>query len=405
MRIGNLSKTPTLNLQLNTHTLEAEFEKMLTEKRSLCFGITGMYQQNSTVYGIQRIPFIPNFRNLSAGTFAVARFYFSQWTLDAGARYDLRDYSVSGYDALNTLFHSNSDFHNASASVGATIPLAKNSSLAMNVSSAWRPPHVSELYSMGSHLSAAAIERGLLLDPMTNRVMDLDAVNFKTENGLKWVTTFQKEWRKFGIEIGPYVNYIFNYIYLKPDGVSATLQQTAPAFRYTQTDASFIGVDIAATWKLTEHLKASPKISWLSAKDEGNDDYLIYIPTNRYELNIRYERPLKKSFRNFFIESKLKYIDQQRRAPRTISPAQFNSENEDPLAGSNKNYDFMDAPGSYALWNLTAGVSVKRKETQYDLRVASENTLNTTYREYTNRMRYYADDLGRNLIISLKFIF
>jgi iron complex outermembrane recepter protein len=405
LRIGDLSKIPTLNLQLNTHTIEAEFEKRFEEKRSLCIGLTGMYQQNSTVYGIQRIPFIPNFRNLSTGAYAIARFYFRRWTLDAGARYDLRDYSVSGYDAFNTLFHSKNDFHNGSASLGSTITLGKNSRLSMNLSSAWRPPHVSELYSMGKHLSAAAVERGLLLDPENNRVMDIDTANFKTENGLKWVTTYQKEWRSFAIEISPYVNYIFNYIYLKPDGVSSTLQQTAPAFRYTQTDASFIGIDLSARWTISNYFTASPKISLLRAKDETNDDYLIYIPANRYELNFRYERPLVKSLRKFFVESRLRYTDKQRRAPRTISPSQFGNENEDPLAGSNKNYDFMAPPDGYALWNLTAGISFKRKETQYDLRVSSENTLNTTYREYTNRMRYYADDLGRNLIVSLKFIF
>jgi iron complex outermembrane recepter protein len=405
LRIGDLSKTPTLNLRLNTHTAEAEFEKIVEAKRSLCFGVTGMYQQNSTVYGIQRIPFIPNFRNISAGAFAIGKFYFNRWTLDAGVRYDWRDYSISGYDALNTLFHSEIDFHNVSASIGSTIDLKNSGQLAINLSSAWRPPHVSELYSMGKHLSAAAIERGLLLDPVTNRVMDIDRVNFKTENGLKWVTTYQKEWTKLALEVSPYVNYIFNYIYLKPDGVSATLQQTAPAFRYTQTDASFIGLDVSATWKIWNHLSASPKASLLRAKDERNNDYLIYIPANRYEFNVRYAHPLKNGIRNLFIESKLKYTDLQRRSPKVIQPEEFKNTDEDPLAGSDKNYDFMKAPNGYALWNVSAGISFKGKETQYDFRITSDNTLNTSYREYTNRMRYYADDLGRNLIISLKLIF
>lgn len=405
LRIGDLSKIPTLNFELNTHTLETEFEKMFNDKQSICIGVTGMYQKNSTVYGIQRIPFIPNFTSLAAGAFAISKFAFTRWTLDAGVRYDLRDYSVSGYDAFNTRFRADNAFHNGSATAGATIKLGNNETLSMNASSAWRPPHVSELYSTGKHLSAAAIERGLLLNPVNNRVMDIDTVNFKTENGLKWVMTYQKHWQNVSLEISPYANYIFNYIYLKPDGISTSLQQPAPAFRYTQTDASFLGIDISGSWVFAQHFTASSKVSLLRAEDETNHDYLIYIPSSRYELNLRFERPFSSILKNFFIESKVKYTDQQRRAPRTITPDKFGSENEDPLANSSKNYDFMDAPKGYALWNLTAGISVKRKETQYDLRISSENTLNTRYREYTNRMRYYADDLGRNLIISLKFIF
>ncbi|KKM72261.1 hypothetical protein LCGC14_1422330, partial [marine sediment metagenome] len=30
------------------------------------------------------------------------------------------------------------------------------------------------------------------------------------------------------------------------------------------------------------------------------------------------------------------------------------------------------------------------------------NILNTSYRNYLNRLRYYADDLGRNFTLSLK---
>lgn len=69
------------------------------------------------------------------------------------------------------------------------------------------------------------------------------------------------------------------------------------------------------------------------------------------------------------------------------------------------NFDFMAAPSGYWLWDLSAGISIKGERVQYDIRVASENTLDKTYREYTNRFRYYADDPGRNFILSFKCIF
>ena len=57
------------------------------------------------------------------------------------------------------------------------------------------------------------------------------------------------------------------------------------------------------------------------------------------------------------------------------------------------------------MWDVSAGLSIPAKSVQYDFRVACQNTLNVTYREYTNRLHYYADDLGRNIVLSFKLIF
>ena len=106
LRIGDLSNTPALNLRLNTHTIETEWETVRSEKWSISAGATGMFQQNRKVYGTQRVPFIPDFNNISAGLFGVTKVHLDQWTLDLGVRYDYRYYSVAGYDYKNSLFRS-----------------------------------------------------------------------------------------------------------------------------------------------------------------------------------------------------------------------------------------------------------------------------------------------------------
>ena len=101
-------------------------------------------------------------------------------------------------------------------------------------------------------------------------------------------------------------------------------------------------------------------------------------------------------------------MDQQHRAPRTITVRAFSeavTNDTDPLQGSSANFDFMDAPDAYALVNVATGFTVKGNNVQYDIRLAAENLLNTTYREYTNRFRYYANDLGSNFLVSLKCTF
>lgn len=404
IRKGDLSTIPAINLQLNTHTLDLEWETFRNDKESICVGLSGMFQDNRNIPGTKRIPFIPNFVNLSGGIFAVTKLFFNHWTLDLGTRYDYRYYSVSGYDFKNTLYKTKLNFKNASATAGASIQLDTKNMVSINMSSAWRPPHVAELYSLGTHQSAAAIEYGLLLNDKTNEVMSIKDVPFKIENALKWVSTFRHQAEKFQWEITGYSNYIFNYIYLKPLGVTQDGRGLYPYFRYTQTDALFLGVDFSAGYLVTRKIKATPKVSLLRASDARNNDFLVFIPSNRYELAFRYENPLQQ--RTIFIESKFKYIAQQNRSPRVITPSEIKQAYDqgiDLFAG--KNADFLAAPPGYFLWNLSAGYSMTTRAGKYDFRLSCENTLNRSYREYTNRFRYYADELGRNFIFSVKYSF
>jgi iron complex outermembrane receptor protein len=367
-----------------------------------------MFQQNRKVDGTQRVPFIPDFNNISAGLFGVTKVYVNQWTIDVGARYDYKYYSVAGYDYKNSLFQSTLQFNNVSATAGATVGIKQNGTLNLNISSAWRPPHVAELYSVGTHQSAAANEYGFLLNDSTNEVLDIDDVSFKTEQALKFVGTYQHRWSKFTLEMTPYVNYIYNYIYLRPTGISQNVRGTYAYFRYTQTDALFLGADISGVWRVHPFVKVTPKVSLLRASDARNDDYLVFIPSNWYEFAIRYDRPTLGALKNFFIESKTRYVSRQNRTPRVVTVKEINDamdEGSDPFENDDSNFDFMEAPSGYLLWSAAAGVSIKGEKTQYDFRIGAENILNTTYREYTNRFRYYADDLGSNFIISVKCIF
>lgn len=408
IRIGGLSETPSIDLRLNTHTVEADWESTIFNRHTMCVGLTGMFQDNNNIAGTQRIPFIPNFNNISSGIFGVSKLQFGQVALDVGARYDYRYYHVRGYDFRNTLYKSDLQFHNLSATAGMTAMLDKNEVLTFNLSSAWRPPHVAELYSLGTHQSAAAIEYGLLLNDSTNEVMNINDVPFETEQAVKAVGGYQRTWKNVSFDGSIYANYIFNYIYLRPTGVTQNVRGTYPYFRYTQTDALYIGADLSATWEIDRHWKVSPKVSLIQARDIGNGDYLVFIPSNRSELALRYETTKIFTFKNFFAESKVKWVAAQTRVPRTITVKEFRDaieKNTDPFHGSSANFDFMDAPDSYWLLNFAIGLTLETEKTKLDFRLASENTLNTIYREYTNRFRYYANDLGRNILLSIKCTF
>lgn len=403
IRRGDLYDIPSINLTLHTHTLDGEWER--TGTRSVrCIGVNGMMQDNNNIAGTKRIPFIPNFNNLSAGAFVIQKFHFEKWTLDGGARYDYRHYDVSGFDFKNAPYRTTLNFHNATFTVGATHRLTAASQFITSLGSAWRPPHVAELYSFGRHQSAGAVEYGLLLDDKTNNVLSVDQVNFKNEQALKWVNTYRYEKNALVFEITGYYNYIFNYIYLKPSGVTQTFTGFTPYFRYRQTDASFLGVDVTAVYAVLPVLKVDARASVLRVTDEQHhDDYIAFIPPNRYEVGARYELPVLGTLKNFYVEPRLKYTDRQRRAPGYVPVAELQRLQDDgqPLP----DFDFAAAPDAYFLLSVFTGVRVPFEYSSLDLRAGVTNALNTKYRDYSNRMRYYADDVGRNFTVAVKYSF
>lgn len=404
IRRGDLSSLPAIDLELRTHTLEAEYEMSNAQGQQFCFGFNGMYQENRNVPGTQRIPFIPNYTSVAGGPFAVGKFTLDRWTLDVGTRYDVRSYDVVGFDFKNTLYTSNLLFHNVSVSAGLSRPIGERHTMKLNLSSAWRPPHVAELYSLGTHQSAAAIEYGLLLNDSTNEVMDISEVPFKLEQALKAVATYQFSAERLQVEATVYANTIFNFIYLQPRGVTTTLRGTYPYFRYTQTDALFVGLDAEADYSFNEKFSLNVKASLLQASDIRNNDYLVFIPSNRMEAALRYQVPKHQ----FYVESRVNLIAQQFRAPRVITVRQFQeaiANGDDPLGGSTDNFDFMAAPPGYVLAGIAAGYSWKLGAGRLDARISADNLFNSSYREYTNRLRYYADDIGRNFSFSLKYMF
>ena len=408
IRRGSLSGLPAIDLLLNTHTLDNEWQPRTRSSGKLLFGMNAMYQYNRSLPGTQRIPFIPDFVTMTGGTYAAYRHQSEQLTYDLGARFDLRHYSVAGYDFKNTLYRQRMNFGNVSATAGLTWKMNERNSISTSLSSAWRPPHVAELFSLGTHQSAAAIEYGLFLDPATNEIRDPSSVRFRNEHGIKWVGGWKGAANGIGFEFTTYANYIFNYFWLRPGGITRNTRGAYPYFRYTQSDALFLGTDLEASIPITNRLTIAPRASLLRARDLTNKDLLSFIPANRAEVRMHYELPSKGPFRNLFAEIKGSQVFRQGQSPRIIKPGEFLTAAEqgtDPLAGSNRNFDFMAAPAGYFLLQASAGFSITGDRVRYDLRLSGDNLLNAAYREYTNRFRYYADDLGRNIRFSFKVIF
>ncbi|HRG78271.1 MAG TPA: TonB-dependent receptor, partial [Cyclobacteriaceae bacterium] len=382
VRRGALEEIPALGYILYTQTLDADWQITKSDKHSRNLGVNGMWQDNNKIDGTQTLPFIPNFTNYSAGLFWIEKISVNKWDWDLGARYDFKLYNVAGYDYRNQLYKSQLSFHNISGTIGSTYKINQNSSITSNIGSTWRPPNVAELYSLGTHQSAAAIEYGLLLDESTNQVLDIDAVNFKTEQALKWVNTYRLQKGKWIGELSGYINYIFNYTYLKPRGVTESTRGVFPYFRYTQTDASFLGTDLSLHYSLNRSFSINTKISLLKATDETNNDYLIFIPSNRYELAVRYEKNQPGNWLNLYAEARVKYVAEQYRAPRVVPIQDIIDAKEqgiDLFIDDNRNFDFVAAPSGYFLGSFSTGITKPVKNSRVAFRFSVENLFNASY--------------------------
>jgi iron complex outermembrane receptor protein len=64
--------------------------------------------------------------------------------------------------------------------------------------------------------------------------------------------------------------------------------------------------------------------------------------------------------------------------------------------------DYLAPPAAYQLLNADAGILLKVKQQQLNLGLSITNALNSNYRAYLNRYRYFADELGTNVSIHLK---
>ena len=67
--------------------------------------------------------------------------------------------------------------------------------------------------------------------------------------------------------------------------------------------------------------------------------------------------------------------------------------------------DFFDMPDAYLLWGASAETSFRIKQNQLIFSLTLENAFNTAYRDYLDRLRYFSDDIGRNLTFGLQYKF
>jgi len=389
VRVGDDRNKPALDLELKTHTALADFSFDSNEKSTIKTGFMYRYQDNfaNPDTGVRRL--IPDYTKNDLGAYVTFNYLANDaLILDAGVRYDYNQVDAQkfyrnsrweerGYQEdfgdrviqnLNTQLLANLvfDYHNISATAGMQYNFNSGAELRLNYALAQRAPNPAELFSDGLHHSAARIELGdLRIDKETSHKISV---------------SLTQDYDKWGWEVSPYANIISDFILLNPTGTEFTIRGAFPVWEYRQTDVRLLGVD------------ANAYANW-STNWSGSDIPLINVPAPIVKNRINFT---KTEWNQFQVGLESQYVFKQNETPDDIEVFSPGTQQTNILA-------INSAPPAYHLMHADAEMTFQlNKKSNLTTRLVVNNLLDTNYRDYLNRQRFFADDLGRNITLQLK---
>ena len=400
---GDDKDKPASDLELVTHTILVDIESRLNDQILLKSGLMTKYQHNfaNPSTGVRRL--IPDYEMYDLGLYFIIDYQLNDHLLlEAGGRYDyshmdvFKFYKTSFWDSRNynqrfseivvedlgtqILTNPQPKFNNGSGTLGATYTFGEDYKLFFNYSVASRAPNPSELFSEGLHHSASRIEQGDL--------------SFKSEIAHKVALTLQSDSDQFSFNINPYINTISDFIVNEPTEIRQTLRGNFQVWEYRQTNAQLLGVDVDASYTFAENYRINSQFSLVKGYDRTLNTPLIGMPPVNISNEIVYQN---SSFNSIRLALQSSYNFKQNNYPNT------NFEVYIPETETLQEVDVSSTPEAYHLLDFSSSIDINLNQaSKLTVGLRITNVLNTSYRNYLNRLRYYADDLGRNFLLNLK---
>jgi iron complex outermembrane receptor protein len=216
----------------------------------------------------------------------------------------------------------------------------------------------------------------------------------KKEVANKFTIALERNNSNFGFSISPYYKHISDFIQLVPNRITTTVRGSFPVWEYEQIDARIFGVDIDINKKISTHFNYNGSLSLLQGDNLLDDIPLINMPATNFKNTITY---YNEKLNQLSIGLQQNTVLQQNRYP------DYNFFTFDPILQDNVFVDISSTPSAFTRFNFNSSITLKAfKAGTLRLDFNIENVFNTSYRDYLNRLRYFADELGRNFNIKLK---
>ena len=381
IRRGDRSGIPALSLTQFSLNVEWKYTHDFGNKLILKIGNQNITTDNVNNPETGILPLIPDYFSWRSGFFSTVSKKYKKLNINFGIRYD--------YELQNVVTISNSipreiiryqnQFDNISGLLANKFNISKTQSISINTGYAIRNPGINELFSAGLHQGVSGIEEG--------------DVNLVSESAIK--NTLEYEWSpdpSFSINSLVYHQYFNNYIFLNPqDQIRLTIRGAFPVFKYEQTDANIYGLDLSSQFTVGQSLFGILKYSFLKGTDSQNNRPLVFMPSNSLFGSLIYRA--KKPFR---ISNHIKMVDLEFEINNRLVLRQDNL-----LPGQ----DFVSPPPTYNLLGIKVSTKIISSFSKVSCYVKANNLLNIKYRDYLNRQRYFADDLGISITFGINYKF
>ncbi len=377
IRRGGDSDRPTLSLSLYSHNLEAAYNGLVGEKIFLKAGVQYEMIDNGNNSGTGVSPLIPNYRSYQTSTYwIVQNDQADEWLFEFGGRFSLKQLTVKRFTRtlpkqLEVIDHL---FQNYALSTGFRWKKNDFFKTNFNIGYLLRAPEVNELYSFGLHQGVSGIEEGNENMNVEKSLKALLSLDFRIQD-------------KLFIQTLGYFQNVQDFIFLEPqEEFRLTIRGAFPVFLYKQTDANIAGVDLLLKYEPKQNLNFIAKYALVRGYDLTNDLGLVNIPSDNIFSSMTYTFKDKEKWKNNFLTINGRYVFQQK---RITVPSQ----------------DFLSPPDDYFLLGLQVGTNYEWNESNLKISLRTENLLDTTYRDYLNRLRYFADENGINVSLNLNYRF
>jgi len=367
-------------------------------------GVQLFRQSNENNPGTNTTAFIPNYNVQRYSAFLIEGKDFGNNTVEVGLRVDFEDNSVRGRETNQDLFGDEFSFFNFTASAGWIHSFSERSQIKTNFGTAWRSPNMAELFSFGQNGFKGTF--GLLRHRFnsenmlrTDQVTRFDESGKSVEKGLKWVSEWNFSTDHHQIVTTAYSNLIRDFIFEKPADIIGTVRGPLPIFIIDQADSFFLGTDV--TWKhqYSSRLNGTFGGSYLYSRNIEDSEPLINQPPAKTDYSFSYATDGGLGFFDSFeFILNTSYTFKQFDAPRTIRPEDIVNGNVE-IQQDSEIFDFKEAPSGYFLVNTSLHTTFGNFSGSLEM----QNLLNTSYRDYLNEMRLFADEPGFNISLSITY--
>ena len=405
IRRGALKDTPALDMALNTHNLISNYE-WDTTFGNFDSGVFFQVQDNYSSPETEIRRLIPDYLKTKLGGYLTATFNNTKdFIFEFGARYEYHNnevqkfYRDSRWDLKNyeapfrkyvireeksqKLIKRTLVFNTFSFNAGVRHSLSPTYSINVNYNHTQRAPNIAEMFSDGLHHSLASIEYG---NPFLGK-----------ETTHKAVIDFEKKAGNFQFSLTPYIivgnnNYIVN----EPTGVESTIRGAFPVWEYAAVSALFKGFDFDFSYAFNAKTQFRNSTSWVEATNTKTDLPLVNIPPLTINNQLQFSLP---NWNSFFVMVNSKTIFRQTQFPNN----NFDTTVIEDGKIVTKTVDISTPPNGYHDLGLELNWGpYPLRSSNVSISLSFDNVLDASYRNYLNRLRFYSDEIGRNISLQIK---